>query len=374
MPTGACGLACDVCKLKLLNICSSCGPGKSQLAKAKLEAQKRLLGAPCPILACASLKQVDYCLRDCDLFPCENFNCGPYPFSQSFLAMQKRRRDEHPPALTPYRSLVQIPGQYWEKVQSRDLSELCRVLPGSAYGEDGLIFESFQEEILLDRRRGCLKRRQADVWEITAEPQLELVVLLYLNQVTEIPALTGELITVADLKEAHYFTGPHQLPLENLLERYGQDLPGFKNASLALGGNPWRWPMPPLPSGLSPGPLCITCSGSGMRNSRLYLKSCLTVPSKPVFPPPASGSWSTWSVPDCCRVVGRRKRSINTCWARRLHEHADLAFLGVLDKVRRGPDDAAFDQLAFIQFHHIQGHPADHQFHSFDLGHFQQFI
>ena len=238
MPTGACGLACDVCKLKLLNICSSCGPGKSQLAKAKLEAQKRLLGAPCPILACASLKQVDYCLRDCDLFPCENFNCGPYPFSQSFLAMQKRRRGEHPPALTPYRSLVQIPGQYWEKVQSRDLSELCRVLPGSAYGEDGLIFESFQEEILLDRRRGCLKRRQADVWEITAEPQLELVVLLYLNQVTEIPALTGELITVADLKEAHYFKGPHQLPLENLLERYGQDLPGFKNASLALGGEP----------------------------------------------------------------------------------------------------------------------------------------
>ena len=80
MPTGACGIACDVCKLKLLQICSSCGPGKSQLAKAKLEAQKRLLGAPCPILACASLKQVDYCLRDCDLFPCENFDVRPLPF------------------------------------------------------------------------------------------------------------------------------------------------------------------------------------------------------------------------------------------------------------------------------------------------------
>ena len=48
MPTGACGLACDVCKLKLLNICTSCGPGKSQLAKAKLEAQKRLVGGPLP--------------------------------------------------------------------------------------------------------------------------------------------------------------------------------------------------------------------------------------------------------------------------------------------------------------------------------------
>ena len=238
MPTGACGLACDVCKLKLLNTCSSCGPGKSQLAKAKLEAQKRLLGAPCPILACANLKQVDYCLRDCDLFPCENFSCGPYPFSQSFLAMQKRRRQERPPALTPYRSLIQIPGQFWEKVRSRDLSDLCELLPGRAFGEDGLIFQSFQEEILLDRRRRCLKRRQAGAWEITTDPQLELVVLLYLGQVIEIPSLTGELVTVADLKEAQYFKGPHQLPLESLLERYGQDLAGFKNASLALGGEP----------------------------------------------------------------------------------------------------------------------------------------
>jgi hypothetical protein len=238
MPTGACGLACDVCKLKLLSICTSCGPGKSQLAKAKLEAQKRLLGSPCPILACANLKQVDYCLRDCQLFPCENFDCGPYPFSQSFLAMQKRRRSQRPPALSPYRSPIQIPGQYWDKVQSRDLADLCRLLPGRVYGDDSLIFLAFQEEILLDRRQRCLKRRYAGHWEITTDPQLELVVLLFLSQVNKISPLTGEFISVADLKEAHYFKGQHQLPLETLLERYGQDLPGFKNVSLALGAEP----------------------------------------------------------------------------------------------------------------------------------------
>jgi len=238
MPTGACGLSCDVCKLKLLDICTSCGPGKSQLAKAKLEAQKRLLGAPCPILACASLRQIDYCLRDCDLFPCENFDCGPYPFSQSFLAMQKRRREQRSPALSPYRSLIEIPVQYWDYLQTRDLADLSRLLPGRAYGEDGLIFQSFQEEILLDRRRRCLLRRHAGVWEVTTDPQLELVVLLYLNHLTAGTVLTGEFVSVADLKEAHYFTGPHQLPLEHLLERYGQDMSGFKNASFALGGEP----------------------------------------------------------------------------------------------------------------------------------------
>jgi hypothetical protein len=238
MPTGACGLDCDVCKLKLLNICTSCGPGKSQLAKAKLEAQKRLLGAPCPILACAGLKQVDYCLRDCDLFPCENFDFGPYPFSQSFLDMQKRRRGQRPPALSPYRSQIQIPQHYWDVVQSRSLSDLCHLLPGQASGQDSLIFLSFQEEILLDRSQRCLKRRQAGHWEVTDDPQLELVVLLYLSQVTGIVPSTGEFVSVADLKEAHYFKGPHELPLETLLERYGQDLPGFQRACHFLGGKP----------------------------------------------------------------------------------------------------------------------------------------
>jgi hypothetical protein len=238
MPTGACGIACDVCKLKLLDLCSSCGPGKSQLAKAKLEAQKRLLGAPCPILACAGLKQVDYCLRDCDLFPCENFACGPYPFSRSFLDMQERRRQQRPPALSPYRSLIHTPEQYWDKIQARELADLCEIMPGRAYGPDSLIFSFFQEEIRLDRSQRCLRRRCGDRWEVTNDPQLELVALLYLSQVSVTSPLAQELISIADLKEAHYFTGPHQLPLETLAERYGQDLPGFQRASQTLGGEP----------------------------------------------------------------------------------------------------------------------------------------
>ncbi len=62
--------------------------------------------------------------------------------------MQKRRRGQRPPALSPYRSLIQIPRQYWDKVQSRDLADLCRFMPGRAYGPDGLIFP-------LSRRKFC---------------------------------------------------------------------------------------------------------------------------------------------------------------------------------------------------------------------------
>jgi len=73
MPTGACGINCDVCKLRLLGSCSSCGSGKSLDAKKKLEAQKRIFGGNCTILACACLNKTEYCMRDCDSFPCENF-------------------------------------------------------------------------------------------------------------------------------------------------------------------------------------------------------------------------------------------------------------------------------------------------------------
>lgn len=238
MAIGVCGVACDVCKLKLLMICSSCGPGKSQLAKAKRAAQERLLGAPCPILACAALRGVDYCLRDCDLFPCENFAQGPYPFSQSFLNMQRRRRQQRPPAISPYRSLIQTPELYWEAILSRDLLELCRLLPARPYGSDGLIFSSFQEEVLLDRRQRALYRRQAGRWERSDDPQLELLLLLFLAKTQVIQALSQQLISVADLREAAYFKGPHCLPLGPLEERFGQDLTGFQCVARVLGATP----------------------------------------------------------------------------------------------------------------------------------------
>ena len=65
MPTGACGINCDVCKLNLLRACSSCGSGQSLEAGQKLAAQQRLFGSTCSILSCAQMNQIDYCMRDC---------------------------------------------------------------------------------------------------------------------------------------------------------------------------------------------------------------------------------------------------------------------------------------------------------------------
>ena len=90
--TGACGVNCLACRLAVTGKCSPCGSGLSEQASRKLAAQLQLIGGYCPILKCAADRKVAYCLRDCDDFPCDKFQSGPYPFSQGFLQMQDRRR------------------------------------------------------------------------------------------------------------------------------------------------------------------------------------------------------------------------------------------------------------------------------------------
>ena len=147
MSTGACGINCDVCRLNRAGVCSTCGPGTSPEAAAKLAAQERLLGAPCAILACARLNHIQYCLRDCRDYPWENFQTGPYPFSKGFLDMQERRRKEPPPARTPTGEAVRIPKEYWEDLAREDPQAICRNALADR-GDDGRFRLPFLTRIL----------------------------------------------------------------------------------------------------------------------------------------------------------------------------------------------------------------------------------
>ena len=238
MPTGACGINCDVCKLRLLGTCSSCGSGKSREAQIKLEAQRRIFGSACTILECACLNNIGYCLRDCNLFPCENFTQGPYPFSQGFLRMQERRLQEIPPAFDPHGHLVKVPPEYWNKLKERDMNTLCNLTLTNPYSSDGLILHFLQEDILIDIRNRCLKRQKNNAWEKTSDPLLELITLLYMNNVNSFHPLGKDIVSARDLKEAHYFKGRHELNLGPLCERYGNDMNGFNKAAEYLGGAP----------------------------------------------------------------------------------------------------------------------------------------
>jgi len=92
----------------------------------------------------------------------------------------------------------------------------------------------------LDRRyrvepeAGRIGGPQAD--PLLADAEFELLLLTYLTQAAEIPT-EGTWISEKDLPGGSlFFRGPHALPLQPLLARFGEDLPGFRRAAEMLGG------------------------------------------------------------------------------------------------------------------------------------------
>jgi hypothetical protein len=233
--TGACGINCDVCRLNVLGICTTCGPGRSQEAQKKVAAQERILGAPCPTLACAIKKRIGYCLRDCERFPCDEFRIGPYPFSQEYMNMQERRRSEPPPAKTPSGDVLKVPPEYWEDLEQSDIETICENAGAKNYPHIGALLPFIKEYLLVDRQNRSVCRQGHGQWERIDNPLLELVCLVYLLNVRPEP-ITYEMISVQELKTAHFFTGPHELKVKPLLKRYGNDLAGFKQAAEGIGG------------------------------------------------------------------------------------------------------------------------------------------
>jgi len=235
MPTGACGINCDTCRLNKDGICSSCGGGTSVEGQNKMEVQKEILGAPCPILACAVLNHVKYCMRDCDAFPCENFGDGSYPFSAGFLDMQKRRRSERETTRAPYGNSVTVPPEYWDRLLEADIQELCPRAVVMPDGENGILITAFNEEIRVDLEKREIQKGKQNRWRETKDPFLELMLLVYLNNVTIKPFM-NEMVSAQDLKDAQFFQGPHTLETGDLIKKYGSTPTKFLKAGTALGG------------------------------------------------------------------------------------------------------------------------------------------
>jgi hypothetical protein len=233
LPTGACGINCDACRLYALGVCSSCGPGGSPEAQRKMAAQVRILGAPCPILECASNRGIEYCLRDCEEFPCERLSA--YPFSEGFLRMQERRRRQAIQQLDPAREKIQVPAQYWEDLEKKNMVALCENALARAFSSEDIVLSILGREILGDRKNHSLRHKNHGEWEPVSQPLLELLVLVYLlNAGPQI--LSRELVSAQQLKAAHFFQGPHELNVSRVLAQFGRDLKGFKRAAEFLGG------------------------------------------------------------------------------------------------------------------------------------------
>lgn len=237
MATGACGINCDVCQLNLLGHCSSCGPGRSDLAAKKSAIQQRILGYPCAILECARLNHIDYCSRDCLSFPCGNFSGSNYPYGRSFLEMQHRRRNEGPPAADPSGSAIAIDPSWWEALAEKELGRMANFTLTDIDGKANcLVFPFLNRTLRVDVQSRSLLKKEEGKWQKMKVPLLELVVLDYFNKVNFLIPLKNELVSVSDFNDSHYFSGWNQLKKGSLLKRFGDDPNGFTCSGTNLGG------------------------------------------------------------------------------------------------------------------------------------------
>ena len=252
MPTGACGINCETCRLHRRGVCGSCGGGTSDIGGYKIKIQEKLLGAPCPILACARLNRIDYCLGDCDTFPCENFVSSTYPFGEGFLNMHKRRRGELEEKTI--KDTTEVPEAHWQRLRELTVSDLQR-RAGASVVDDFLQLTVLEKNVRIDPAGRTVETREEGRW-VGCSRLLALVSLVYLINAKGTP-LSGEWVSEKDLRCASFFRGIHQLPLDPLLEKFGDDQQAFIEAGKKIGAveveDPgdaairfWAFPFVPL--------------------------------------------------------------------------------------------------------------------------------
>ena len=153
--------------------------------------------------------------------------------------MQERRKNETPNAYAPDGSHLMVNAVYWEEVLGRDKTALCNVTFFDDVAPDVLQYRFLNESIRIHLSRRCLLRQdvQGD-WKQSDDPLLSLVTVMYLKAIDTIYPMGKDIVGIKDLKEGHFFTGPHEFRTQPLLHRYAEDLSGFQNAARQLGGEP----------------------------------------------------------------------------------------------------------------------------------------
>jgi len=129
-----------------------------------------------------------------------------------------------------------VAAAYWDELQQKDVAALCNLTLFTPLSSTQLLFHFLQADVMVDLADRCLKRQDNSGWQKTDDPLLELVTVLYLINVNGIYPMGRDIVGVKDLKEGHFFQGPHALKTDPLLKRYGQDLKGFRQAAEFLQG------------------------------------------------------------------------------------------------------------------------------------------
>jgi hypothetical protein len=149
--------------------------------------------------------------------------------------MQQECHQPKPLASTSSGDVPKVPSEYWDELKTKNIKDLCDLALTKSHLPQGLLLPFLNREILVDTQNSCIRQLFEGQWRKFDYPLLELVVLVYLLNVSNTP-LAGAKISVHDLKDAHFFQGPHTLKTGPLLDLYGQNVNGFRKAAAIIGG------------------------------------------------------------------------------------------------------------------------------------------
>lgn len=138
---------------------------------------------------------------------------------------------------TPKGEIIEVPPEHWTELQKRTIGKTCQDSLATLHPPEGLQIRFLSDDVLVDIQNRHIYQIAGDTRERIDYPLMELVILVYLLNVTPAP-LAQDMISVNDLKDAQFFQGPHALKTVPVLERYGNDLAGFKKAAESLDGEP----------------------------------------------------------------------------------------------------------------------------------------
>ncbi|MBW2671200.1 MAG: DUF3786 domain-containing protein [Deltaproteobacteria bacterium] len=119
--------------------------------------------------------------------------------------------------------VIKVPPKYWDDLKKIDMNRVCECSLAISHDSGGLLILFLNQDVLVDIENRCLWRIYPDRREKIDHSLLELVVLVYLLNVTH-DLIGREMISVSDLKDAHFFQGPHTLKTGPILKRFGRDL------------------------------------------------------------------------------------------------------------------------------------------------------
>jgi Domain of unknown function (DUF3786) len=129
-----------------------------------------------------------------------------------------------------------VDGDYWKAAAGRDRIALCNYTLFEPVAPEEIQFRFLNEDVRVDLSHRCLRRFREGQWQGEDDPLLTLATVIYLKNIDALYPLGRDIVGIADLREGSFFAGPHELQTASLLNRFGGDPQGFRQAGATLDG------------------------------------------------------------------------------------------------------------------------------------------